>query len=330
LGSQSLTNFFAGTYGIAATPSASFLYASNADLGTITGFSISKSGDLSEVSGSPFLFTTNSSYGVYPPVDNLAMHPSGKFLYAPNVSENTVEGFAIDATGTLTSVPGSPFPTGSLPLQVAIVPSGAFLYTSNLGDSTISGFSVDGSTGTLAPLAGSPFPYPYGEPDGLVVHPSGKFLYAVAPFPSGIGPKGVGEFNIDPTSGALSPMQSSPAAFAGASITPAPYSIAQTPDGTYLYVLGSSDGKIYEFSIDASTGVLTPLAGSPYNQELILYASDLTVDPSGKFLYFSSENGANLDILQIDGTSGALSPATPSYVPAGLPLGLTIISVPQQ
>jgi 6-phosphogluconolactonase len=252
-------------------------------LGTITGFSISKSGDLSEVSGSPFLFTTNSSFGVYPPVDNLAMHPSGKFLYAPNVSENKVEGFAID-----------------------------------------------GATGTLAPIAGSPFPYPYGEPDGLVVHPSGKFLYAVAPFASGIGPRGVGEFNIDPTSGALSPMQGSPAAFAGASITPGPYSIAETLSGKYLYVLGSSDGKIYEFSIDASTGVLTPLAGSPYNQELILDASDLTVDPSGKFLYFSSESSANLNTLQIDGTTGALSPATPSYAPAGLPLGLTVVSVPQQ
>jgi 6-phosphogluconolactonase len=217
-----------------------------------------------------------------------------------------------------------------LPLQVAIVPSGAFLYTSNLGDSTISGFSVDGSTGALTPIAGSPFPYPYGEPDGLVVHPSGKFLYAVAPFPSGIGPRGVGEFNIDQTSGALSPMQSSPAAFAGASVTPGPYSIAQTPNGKYLYVLGSSAGKIYEFSIDTNTGFLTPLAGSPYDQELILYASDLTVDPSGKFLYYSSENLADLDILQIDGTTGALSPEPPLYAPAGLPLGLTVVSIPQQ
>lgn len=331
LGPQALGKFFASTYGIAATPSASFLYASNIDLGMIAGFSISKSGELSAVSGSPFLFTTNSSFGVYPPVDNLAMHPTGKFLYAPNVSENRVEGFAIDAaTGNLTAVPGSPFSAGSLPLQVAIVPSGAFLYTTNLGDNTISGFTIDASTGTLVPIAGSPFAYPYGEPDGLVVHPSGKFLYVAAPFPNGIGPRGVGEFNIDHTSGALSPMQGSPADFQGDTIAPGPYSIAQTPNGKYLYVLGSFDGKIYEFSINANTGELTPLAGSPYNQELILYASDLTVDPTGKFLYYSSETSANLDILQIDGTTGALSQATPAYVPAGLPLGLTVVSVPQQ
>jgi 6-phosphogluconolactonase (cycloisomerase 2 family) len=331
LGSQSLSNFFAGTYGIAATPSASFLYASNADLGTITGFSISKSGDLSEVSGSPFLFTTNSSFGVYPPVDNLAMHPSGKFLYAPNVSENTVEGFAIDgATGNLTALPRSPFPAGSLPLQVAIVPSGAFLYTSNYGDNTISGFTIDSSSGSLTQIGGSPFPVPGEFPDGLIVHPSGKFLYAVVPLVGGVGmgENGVASFTIDQTSGALKPVQGSPVTFG--TEFPGPFSIAEDPSGKCLYVLGSSDGKIYEFSIDATTGGLTPLAGSPYNQELILYASDLTVDPSGKFLYYSSESVADLDILQIDGTTGALSPATPSYVPAGLPLGLTVVSVPQQ
>ena len=331
LGSQSLSSFFASTYGIATTPSASFLYASNADLGTITGFSISKSGDLSEVSGSPFLFTTNSSFGVYPPVDNLAMHPSGKFLYAPNVSENTVEGFAIDgATGNLTALPGSPFPAGSLPLQAAIVPSGAFLYTSNYGDNTISGFTINSSSGLLTQIGGSPFPVPGQLPDGLVVHPSGKFLYAVVPLVGGVGmgENGVASFTIDQTSGTLKPVQGSPATFG--TEFPGPFSIAQDSSGKYLYVLGSSDGKIYEFSIDASTGALTPLAGSPYSQELILYASDLTVDPSGKFLYYSSESFADLDILQIDEKTGALSPATPAYIPAGLPLGLTVVSIPQK
>jgi 6-phosphogluconolactonase len=331
LGSQSLSNFFASTYGIAATPSASFLYASNGNLGTIAGFSISKSGDLSEVSGSPFLFTTNSSFSVYPPVDNLAMHPSGKFLYAPDISQNKVAGFAIDgATGNLTAVPGSPFPAGSLPLQAAIVPSGAFLYTSNYGDNTISGFTINSSSGSLTQIGGSPFPVPGELPDGLVVHPSGKFLYAVVPLVGGIGmgENGVASFTMDQTSGTLTPVQGSPVTFG--TEFPGPFSIAQDPSGKYLYVLGSSDGKIYEFSIDAGTGALTPLAGSPYNQELILYASDLTVDPSGKFLYYSSESLINLGILQIDGTTGALSPATPSFAPAGLPLGLTVVSIPQQ
>ncbi len=215
-------------------------------------------------------------------------------------------------------------------MQAAIVPSGAFLYTSNYGDNTISGFAINSSSGSLTQIEGSPFPVPGEVPDGLVVHPSGKFLYAVVPLIDelGMGENGVASFTIDPTSGTLTPVQGSPVTFG--TEFPGPFSIALDPKGKFLYVLGSSDGKIYEFSIDASTGALTPLAGSPYNQELILYASDLTIDPSGKFLYYSSETLINLGILQIDGTTGALSPATPSFAPAGLPLGLTVVSVPQQ
>src|SRR5215469_8152890 len=51
----------------------------------------------------------------------------------------------------------------------------------------------------------------------------------------------------------------------------------------YLY-LSSSLANLYAFSIDANTGALTALTGSPY-----AYVGDsLAVDPNGKFLFAGS------------------------------------------
>jgi 6-phosphogluconolactonase (cycloisomerase 2 family) len=253
------------------------------------------------------------------------MHPSGNFLYAPDPPANEVVGFAIDSTtGALTSVPGSPFPTGMQPEQVVIGPSGQFLYVSDFSSADISGFTIDSSTGALATIPGSPF-FGGDDPDGLVVHPSGKFLYCTTTYGNSIA-----AFTIDQTTGALTAIPDSPFSL-GLGVSSAPYSIAQDPAGKFLYALGSEDGNVYEFTIDANSGALTLVTGSPFHQGLGLDASSLTVDPAGKFLYFSSQLQAYIHILNIDGTTGALSWAAESSVYAdGFPLGLTIVIVPQQ
>jgi len=74
----------------------------------------------------------------------------------------------------------------------------------------------------------------------------------------------------------------------------------------YLY-LSSSLANLYAFSIDANTGALTALTGSPY-----AYVGDsLAVDPNGKFLFAGS--AANIYSFPISSTDGSLG--TPSSVP---------------
>ena len=52
----------------------------------------------------------------------LAIDPSGAFIYAPQTgSSNNVTGFRIDASGTLTALPGSPTMTGQQPMSVTII-----------------------------------------------------------------------------------------------------------------------------------------------------------------------------------------------------------------
>jgi 6-phosphogluconolactonase len=319
-----------GGFGIAANPSASFLYSSNDTSGGVAGFSISQTGALSAVNGSPFLLPNDPPYSNLNNVDSLAMHPSGQFLYAPDSPANEVAAFAIDSTtGVLTPISGSPFPVGNQPGQVAVTPSGQFLYASDdpdAGTGGIWGFTIDLSTGALTTIAGSPFPTFNGlNPDGLVIHPSGKFLYSAIPYGNSVE-----AFTIDPTSGTLTEIPGSPFILSVGGF-PAAFSIAQDPAGKFLYALGSEDGKIYGFTVDANSGALTPAAGSPYGRGSSLFASSLIVDPAGKFLYFCGEPSTYIGILSIDGTTGALSEASESSAyAAATPYGMTIVSVPQQ
>jgi 6-phosphogluconolactonase len=321
-----------GGFGIAATPSASFLYSSNDTAGGVAGFSIGQAGALSAVNGSPFLLPNDPPYSNLNNVDSLAMHPSGQFLYAPDPPANEVIAFGVDSTtGVLTPIAGSPFPAGTQPEQVVVTPSGQFLYVSDDDTSAsaggIWGFTINSSSGALTTIAGSPFPtFNELNPDGLVIHPSGKFLYSAIPYGNSVE-----AFSIDPTSGTLTEMPGSPFALGGAGAFPVAFSIAQDPAGKFLYALGSEDGRVYGFTVDANSGALTPAAGSPYGQVPTLFASSLTVDPAGKFLYFCGENSPYIGILSIDGATGALSAASESSAyAAATPYGMTIVSVPQR
>src|SRR5690242_1573490 len=99
------------------------------------------------------------------------------FAYVTNSGSNTISAFTIDAsTGTLAPISGSPFPSGTQPLSVAIHPSGRFAYVSNGLSNDVSAYSINPSTGALTPVPGSPFAA------GIICHsvaidPSGRFAY---------------------------------------------------------------------------------------------------------------------------------------------------------
>ncbi|MBI1746553.1 MAG: hypothetical protein HYR55_08185 [Acidobacteria bacterium] len=50
---------------------------------------------------------------------NMAMDPTGQFLYVPNQFSNNVSAFILKRTGALTSVCGSPVAAGAGPVSVA-------------------------------------------------------------------------------------------------------------------------------------------------------------------------------------------------------------------
>ncbi len=243
------------------------------------------------------------------------------FVYTANGGSDDVTALREDTnTGVLSAVSGSPFAAGDInenvPGAIAVTPSGKFLYVGDANSAEISAFSVNSSNGALTEVAGSPFPT--GPSAFIRVHPSGKFLYA-ANFDHG----SVSAFAIDSTSGALTEIPGSP--FAVAALV---MSLALHPSGNFAYAtFAGTDGLlgIAVFSIDAGTGAITRLAHSRLSSQ----AGNLTMHPSGKFLYsarndlflmFSSAAGTTgIWTLAVDSATGSLTlpsnQATPSADP---------------
>jgi 6-phosphogluconolactonase len=81
----------------------------------------------------------------------IAVHPSGKFLYASNRGHESIAIFAIDAAkGTLAPVGGIPT-GGKEPRHFAIDPSGKYLLAENQFSNNIVVFKIDPGTGGLTP-----------------------------------------------------------------------------------------------------------------------------------------------------------------------------------
>ena len=195
-----------------------FLYVSNLNdpAGGISAFTVNaQNGALSTIPGSPF---PTGPPGSFPGPSALVVSGGNNLLYVALAgtanANNQIAAFAINpTTGTLTTVPGSPFTTGNDPLQIAYVPvtlnAQAFLYTANVQDGTISAFTADNGTGVLTPVKGSP--YVAGTSIGGLAASStataagNYFLYASDP-----EGKTVGVFTIDGNTGALASIPGSP------------------------------------------------------------------------------------------------------------------------
>ncbi len=155
-------------------PQGKLLYAATS--GGILGFHIdATTGALTPVSGSPVTFP-NTMF-----LTDLAMHPSGRFLYVTTVGINDVIkpfGFSIDAnTGALTPLtdPVLTNNTSGKALTVfGFVKDGSLAYATG-PDGGITVASVDTSTGvlTVADFIASP---QTGDV-GFVTDPTGQFLY---------------------------------------------------------------------------------------------------------------------------------------------------------
>ncbi len=79
----------------------------------------------------------------------IAVHPSGKFVYASTRGHNSIAVFAVDpAKGTLTAVDRTPT-QGKTPRNFAIDPTGAYLFAANQDSDNIVVFKIDAKTGKL-------------------------------------------------------------------------------------------------------------------------------------------------------------------------------------
>jgi 6-phosphogluconolactonase len=339
----------------------SYVYTNNDVSGpnSVSAFSISSTGALTSVAGSPLATGGTGTGGGYYASNRVAAAIAGNFLYASNCGSNNVSGFSINtATGTLTAVPGSPFPTGGTcgpGGAVEVTPNNQFLYAANAGSNNISAFGI-GSGGALTPVPGSPFATG-GSPDGTKVSPDGKFL-AVALFSNQLA-----MFSIA-SNGALTPVVGSPFAAGGTAagvdincasnllvatlFSASVYNIASngalSPIAGSPFTLGSGNHNVAVLSPDdlhafvsdqvsntitalkvASGGSLTQVAGSPFANPGGSFPAGMATNQAGTFLYAANFNNV-VTGFSVAG-SGALAPVPGSPFATGVPGGLLSLVV---
>lgn len=280
----------------------------------------SVSGTTMEAAG----LTSKGVFGHLSPFTSPAIAGSGaddmyivnqKFVYIPQSSTQTVEGFTITRnTGALTPIPGSPFSVTSGSDTIASDPKGRFLFIGNEGGGGIAAFTIDQTTGALTPSPGSPYLIVgISSADVFTVDGNGKFLY--------VGEQNdtasalVHGFSIDQTTGALTQLTGSPFSL-GVSTLHA--------DSTGKFLLGirgyvdlggpSNDNNIYVFSIDPNTGLPSAVPGSPF--PMSGSANEFAVHPTGKFVYTmdvaNGSTAARVEGFQMNQSTGALTPLTGS------------------
>jgi 6-phosphogluconolactonase (cycloisomerase 2 family) len=273
-------------------------------------------GEVAEVPGSPF----SSAFSASPCPILATTNPAGKLLFIPDGCNDSIAVFSINpASGSLSAVPGSPFaigtptPDGGSP-QPVMHPSGKFLYVSGIDH--VAAFNVQ-PDGSLIPIVGSPFQG--GGEGAMAIHPSGRFLYLADSLDDGTA--AVTTFSVDQNSGALS-VTGAPFAVgcgpnsvltAGCVLT----SMAIDPLGGFMYVSTSDPNgvvsKVLALAIDATSGGLSPILGSPFSTNGI-NSTSVSISPDGRFMFVATDvgEGTNVSAYVINPISGALTPVASS------------------
>lgn len=237
---------------------------------------------------------------------SVATHPNGKLAFVTTQGPPALNGFSIDpGSGKLTQVSSSTLANGSAPQQVAIDPSGKFVAVAHPGAPNVSVFSVDAATGATAPVTGSPFATP-PQPSAVAIHPNGFVYVAANGTPAQGTPSQIVAFNLNSAGTAVA---GSP--FAGKNGV---QGMVIDPAGKFLYVVERQDPGVLAYSIDATTGALTPVPGSPF---LIAnsFLTGIAVDPAGKNVYIS--NGGGVIHRFTIGSNGALTQSAFTPAPFG-------------
>lgn len=302
-------------FGVKANAQGEFVYVNNGTGGnTISAFSMSETGTLTQIAGSPFA-TGASGFRGSP------ILVVGNFLYAGNSNSLNVSGFSINpASGSLTPVPRSPFPVEGVSygtiMTLAATPDGRFLMVSNITPGTITTFRIAGD-GSLTPIATPPFLVGEAVYD-MKVSPDGRFLAAALNHRNWVA-----VLNIAPD-GSLTPVPGSPfstnRSFAFAN------SLAFNCEGSVLFVGNARNGppQIDVFRV-ANNGSLSLVQGSPFTSTEGTDSGNVLLSPNNQFLYVTNFESNTLTVFKgaADNTLTAV-PDSPFKVKDSRPAALAM------
>jgi 6-phosphogluconolactonase len=248
----------------------------------------------------------------------LALHPSGRFLYAVNETggsakeEGGVSAFAIDArTGGLSFL-NQQSSRGGAPCHLALDAKGRHVLVANYGGGSVAVLPVqssgrlDAATTFVQHQGHSVDPGRQKGPHAHWIDLDTANRYA---FVADLGLDQVLVYKYDAAKGGLTPHQPPAARVAPAA---GPRHGAFHPGGRHFYVINELSSTVTAFAYDPATGALSELqtlSTLPAGYSGQSFTAEIAVRPDGKFLYGSNRGHDTIAVFAIDPATGKLTPA---------------------
>jgi DNA-binding beta-propeller fold protein YncE len=220
-------------------------------------------------------------------------------LYINNdAAPNSLSAFAMDDAGVLTAVTGSPYAMGGSSAgfggdssSVTVHRGTRRVFATN--NTSVAVYDIDPVDGTLTTVTGSPFATNGNAAYGVTVNDAGTRLF-VAHYNS----NQVAVFDVA-ANGQLTHVTGSPfaASTTGGLDTP------QLLNNETLLTVTDESSKLFVFSVNAGTGALTEVAGSPFATGGYTFTS--RVDPSGTHLFVPDTDNDTLQVFTFDAAGAA-------------------------
>jgi 6-phosphogluconolactonase len=246
----------------------------------------------------------------------LAVHPSGKFLYAAGELSNfegkpggAVSAFALDSkTGGLTLL-NQQSSRGAGPCHLVVDRTGGNVLVANYGGGSVAVLPID-KDGRLRPASSfvqhkgssvNPKRQEAPHAHSINVDPAGAFAVV-----ADLGLDKVLVYRFDAAAGTLTANDPPHAAVSPGA---GPRHFAFHPSGRFAYVINEMNSTVTAFAYDAKKGTLSEIdtkSTLPGPQQGNSTA-EVQVHPSGKFLYGSNRGHNSLAIFRIDEKTGALT-----------------------
>lgn len=255
----------------------------------------------------------------------LAVHPSGKFLYAVNeVAEfngqptGSVSAYAVDPrTGALTFL-NSAASGGSGPCHLNVDATGRAVLVANYGGGSVAALPIgpDGKLGAATAVCqhhgASVNKGRQSEPHAHSINLDAANQFAVA---ADLGTDELVVYRFDSVSRTLEPQMPATLAIAPGS---GPRHFSFHPDGKHAYVINELANTVTALTYQPDSGRLEAqqtIGTLPEGFKGESYTAEIRVHPSGKFLYGSNRGHDSLALFTIEPGTGKLTAS--GHIPSG-------------
>ncbi len=303
---------------MSAQAQGSYVYVDNqGPVNSIAAFSVSPAGGLTQLAGSPYATGGSGLTAACRGLNRITIAQGGSTLFVSNAGEQTISAFSINpASGALTPAPGSPFPSGLTldscqGISLAATPDGLHLLAASNGQINSFNISAGGVLAAASSIVSCCSPNAGMK---VISNATGQFV-ALSNLSS------VSVYAINPADGSLTIVPGSPFPQTG---TGSIAGLETTCAGDLLYgsETGLSNTSLTDAWSVASTGVLTPLTGSPFSA-VGSGGNTAVLTPDNELLFQSNQfsDTINPAALLAGGSLGNLASMNGvgfSHAPAGM------------